>query len=307
MINMNINRGVILVMNDNKSRDIFYGVVAIATLIVAIIGATLAYFSITAGSNEGAINAKAASVSINYNDRFVIAQADQLIPSRFDIVQYFYEEKKDQIEDSTSNVCLDANNQQICSIYRFAVSVDAGDDPQTILAYLNTEDNGFTNLSYAVRKVNCSASGSGEVHPTDFNSSEPVVGPYNNCWLDVGNVSDPPDPDDLTAKFRRLEACGDSTDDQNDDCFTTDGTTKTYSTNNPQAKFALFPYDNNADANAVTINGGETNTYDVVIFLNEAGEQNNEQKMSYSGTIKVELNGVSGSENITGRATSNNP
>lgn len=29
-------------MSDNKSRDIFYGVVAIATLIVAILGATLA-------------------------------------------------------------------------------------------------------------------------------------------------------------------------------------------------------------------------------------------------------------------------
>ena len=28
-------------MSDNKSRDIFYGVVAIATLIVAILGATL--------------------------------------------------------------------------------------------------------------------------------------------------------------------------------------------------------------------------------------------------------------------------
>ena len=45
-------------MNDSKSRDIFYGVVAIATLIVAVIGATLAYFSITANSAEGAVNAE---------------------------------------------------------------------------------------------------------------------------------------------------------------------------------------------------------------------------------------------------------
>ena len=62
--------------NDSKARDIFYGLEAVATLIVAIIGATLAYFSITASSNEGAINAQAAVVSIEYNDgQQVTAQA----------------------------------------------------------------------------------------------------------------------------------------------------------------------------------------------------------------------------------------
>ena len=75
-------------MSDNKSRDIFYGVVAIATLIVAILGATLAYFSITAKSNEGAVNAKADVVSISYNDsQQVSANADKLIPSSLDIVK----------------------------------------------------------------------------------------------------------------------------------------------------------------------------------------------------------------------------
>jgi len=44
-------------MKDNKSRDIFYGIVAVATLIVALIGATLAYFSISTSSNEGVVNA----------------------------------------------------------------------------------------------------------------------------------------------------------------------------------------------------------------------------------------------------------
>ena len=53
---------------DNKGRDIFYGIVAIATLIVAIIGATLAYFSVTASSNEGAVNATAKVISIEYSD-----------------------------------------------------------------------------------------------------------------------------------------------------------------------------------------------------------------------------------------------
>ena len=69
-------------MSDNKSRDIFYGVVAVATLIVALVGATLAYFSISANSSEGAVNATAAVVSIEYNDgQQVSAQADELIPA----------------------------------------------------------------------------------------------------------------------------------------------------------------------------------------------------------------------------------
>ena len=89
-------------MNDNKSRDIFYGVVAVATLIVAIVGATLAYFSISAGSNEGAVSAKAAVVSVNYTDGIdVIAQAKKLIPSRFDIMQFFYEKNKEDLTNAT--------------------------------------------------------------------------------------------------------------------------------------------------------------------------------------------------------------
>ena len=284
-------------MNDNKSRDIFYGVVAIATLIVAIIGATLAYFSITAGSNEGSIAAKAASVSINYNDRFVIAQADQLIPSRFDIVQYFYEEidQDNDLLGSQSNVCIDADGQQICSIYRFAVSVDAGDAAQTIYAYLNSESNEFTNLSYGVRKVGCTPSGNEEVLPQDFEENDEVVGPYDNCWIEVGD----------NKKFRGLEAC-DGTEGESDSCFATVDGKKEYFTGNPQAKFSLFGYTND-NPNSDTVNAGTTNTYDLVIFLNENGFQNAEQSKEYSGTIKVELSGYTGRDTITGKATPSNP
>ena len=78
--------------NDNRGRDIFMGLVAVATLIVAIIGATLAYFSITASSNEGVVNATAAVVSIEYNDgQQVTAQAGHLIPADFEVVKNVYE------------------------------------------------------------------------------------------------------------------------------------------------------------------------------------------------------------------------
>ena len=113
----------------NKNRDIFYGVVAVATLIVALIGATLAYFSISAGSKENAVNAKAAMVSISYNDgQQVSAQADKLIPASDTVVRSVYEKRQENFagegETADNNVCIDDNNQQVCSIYRFTVSSD---------------------------------------------------------------------------------------------------------------------------------------------------------------------------------------
>ena len=79
-------------MSDNKSRDIFYGVVAVATLIVALIGATLAYFSMTASSGEGAVSAQAAVVSVNYEDgQNVLAQAKNLIPVTYEIMKTQYQ------------------------------------------------------------------------------------------------------------------------------------------------------------------------------------------------------------------------
>lgn len=55
-------------MENKRGSGIFLGVVAVATLIVAIIGATFAYFSITAQSDAGAVNLTAyefnASLSV---------------------------------------------------------------------------------------------------------------------------------------------------------------------------------------------------------------------------------------------------
>ena len=141
---------------ENKGREIFFGVVALATLIVAIIGATLAYFSITASSNEGAVNAQSAVVSIEYNDgQQVTAQADQLIPATLDVVQRVYEARFKNATDITnpedaSNICVDSNGMQVCSAYRFTVKSDI---ERTITAELRNEENQFTYLSYAVYNV----------------------------------------------------------------------------------------------------------------------------------------------------------
>ena len=55
----------IIKMENNNGRGIFYGVIGVATLVVAIIGATFAYFSASITSNGiGAINSTVLTLQI---------------------------------------------------------------------------------------------------------------------------------------------------------------------------------------------------------------------------------------------------
>lgn len=260
-------------MSDNRKRDIFYGVVAVATLIVALIGATLAYFSISASSNEGAVNAQAATVSITYEDgQQVSAQADKLIPATLDVVKKAYELNEFTAEsegDTSANQCTDSNNQQVCSIYRFTVKSDV---ERTISATLNSEHNGFTYLSYAVRDVTngewLKLKGNDEFHSISL------------C-----------DNDDLS------EETGDPIPDN--DCFTKAGDIKTY---NSFASNSIFGYTTGEETEKVTKKvATTTQVYDLIIFIDENNQlQNIDQGKQFKGTIVVDVmdGGLSGQ--ITG-------
>lgn len=287
-------------MNDNKSRDIFYGVVAIATLIVAIVGATLAYFSISASSNEGAVNAKAKVVSINYLDtQQVTAQAEELIPSDLKIMQYYYEMAKATGDFTTEgthdvNKCQDANNEEICSVYRFSVSIDSGNE--NITAMLRSEDNDFNYLAYAVREVSCTP-GLAVTSETTYDtfSSGANYAEYTSCWLDLGN-----------GKSQGLARCSNNTENDAPNCYTEDENhIKTYSDSNPVAINSIFGYSSGEPVSKEIT--GVPKTYDLVLFLKENNNnQNADQGKEFSGTILVEVTGKEGDSGIiTGRTTSN--
>lgn len=249
-------------MNDNKSRDIFYGVVAIATLIVALIGATLAYFSISASSNEGAVNATADTVSISYNDgQQVTAQADKLIPASIEVVKEAYSRSRESFGSEgamSDNICIDDNDRQVCSIYRFSVTSDSNRD---IVATLNSEANGFTTgLSYAVYDV------SGE-----YASDEAR-------WQQLD--------DSIIADKLTLNYCSNEDEDTNKYCFNTIGGVKDYGNNS----HSIFGYDNGGVIKTKSITASETQVYDLVIFLNENNlDQNADQGKQYSGTLVVKI------------------
>ncbi len=286
-------------MNDNKSRDIFYGVVAVATLIVALIGATLAYFSITATSGEGAVNARSAVVSINYEDgKNVIAQAEKLIPVNFDdVLKPIYENNLNLTglasDWSARNAsapsgdeptererrCKDGRNPNydVCSVYRFSVS---NDTQTTIKAMLRSENNEFRDLAYAVYVVQGSSDTSSPYHTGN--------------WLNVGyNDSNQP------LQYAKLKFCDDNAGSQ---CYTETGGVKNYENN---AINSIFGYTIDAQENTEfnTVNIANTEyIFDVVLFILESGgKQDYDQGKSYQGNIYVET--TAGDQQITGHVS----
>ena len=67
-------------MEREDKRGIFFGVIGVLTLIVAIIGASLAYFSINTKSEDDAVIVQAATVQIVYDAGDEVA-ITELIPT----------------------------------------------------------------------------------------------------------------------------------------------------------------------------------------------------------------------------------
>lgn len=136
-------------MNE-KNRNIFYVVVAIATLIVAIVGATLAYFSVFASSNENAVALRAKEVRIDYTDGQNIL-FDDIIPAAFDVVETSFLHPIEDSEPGANDgrpICKDDQGYSICTATEFTIanSGDAAD----MEFYLDIGLNEFKNLRYAL-------------------------------------------------------------------------------------------------------------------------------------------------------------
>ena len=111
----------------NKGRGIFYGVIGVATLVVAIIGATFAYFTATVSSNGNEITGNAASVSFG----LTVTRAETtdqtnggLIPMSNSMVQSaVYVGGKPSVGAGANNIaCVDDNGNSVCQIYRVTVT-----------------------------------------------------------------------------------------------------------------------------------------------------------------------------------------
>ncbi len=104
-----------------RGNGIFLGVVAVATLIVAIIGATFAYFSITAQSDANAINLSAYefTATLSVNPVAPTGTFKGLIPMDPDatVTNGGGATNLQYAVNTATNRCVDSNGYQVCAIY----------------------------------------------------------------------------------------------------------------------------------------------------------------------------------------------
>lgn len=109
-------------MNEQKNngRGIFYGVIGVATLVVAIIGATFAYFTATAG-DANTITGNMATVSLGLNVTKV-TKVDEKKNGMIPMSSGMVEEAVNPTTASNHAICEDDNGNAVCQIYKIVVT-----------------------------------------------------------------------------------------------------------------------------------------------------------------------------------------
>lgn len=134
-------------MENNNGRGIFYGVIGVATLVVAIIGATFAYFAASTQGNTGAVATNAASVkgSLEIAEGASYVAPDLIPASKATMVSSF-----GQTGNASANTgkCRGASaadhnaNYGMCSYYTFTINNKAS-VAATVYLSLKTDTNTF--------------------------------------------------------------------------------------------------------------------------------------------------------------------
>ena len=131
-------------MENKKGSGIFLGVVSVATLVVAIIGATFAYFSASVSSNEGAIGATAYEFDVKVTNIKMIQPENVnslggIIPMNVNTQVSGKGMLLYALNDATHK-CVDSNNYQVCALYEATLS-NGGSKDVTLNLAVKTDTN----------------------------------------------------------------------------------------------------------------------------------------------------------------------
>lgn len=134
-------------MENNNGRGIFYGVIGVATLVVAIIGATFAYFAASTQGTNKAVATNAASVkgSLEIAEGASYVAPDLIPASKATMISSF-----GHTGDASANTgkCRGASaadhnaNYGMCSYYTFTINNKAS-VAATVYLSLKTDTNSF--------------------------------------------------------------------------------------------------------------------------------------------------------------------
>ena len=131
--------------NERKGQGTFYMIIAMLTLIVAIVGATFAYFSLQA-SDENTVKGNAAKVGLSLEVRKVSVDASgDLIPLDETLL-----EKAIAGDSATENqMCVDKNGNTVCQVYEVKVT-NEGSAATAVNGSLTLSAKTITNLKWQI-------------------------------------------------------------------------------------------------------------------------------------------------------------
>lgn len=131
-------------MENNNGKGIFYGVIGVATLVVAIIGATFAYFTATA-TNDNTIAGNAATTRLQLAVEKLSTDAtggliplDQEDPAGTAQLQQAL---------SATQQCVDDNGNTVCQVYKITVT-NSGSSTAVLSGSLTITGSTFKNLKW---------------------------------------------------------------------------------------------------------------------------------------------------------------
>lgn len=143
-------------MNENNNgRGLFYGVIGVATLIVAIIGATFAYFSVSANI---ANNSDIAGSTVELSDTTIAGTLTRVTSSTVSMVPLKTEELQQGITGEGGQQCIDANGAKVCDIYTLTIN-NTSNAPVSLAGNLNITATDMTDLRWSLLKSTTSAEG----------------------------------------------------------------------------------------------------------------------------------------------------
>lgn len=240
-------------MEKEDKRGIFFGVIGVLTLIVAIIGASLAYFSINASSDKDALTVRAATVKIVYEDGDKLNVTDIIPSDQIIALRTFTRTGDDDGNGNTYKTCVDDNGFNVCGYYDFTLTND-GPNAMEITA---------------------------KVTPTALVKEEKN---------EQGEVTTPAEIPFKHLKFVLYDRTGISGEFDNGSSIVYTGTIPYNEVSGDYTEFSLLGATGDE---TMTIDGnGTTKNLRLFVWLDEAGANNDvEQGATFKGTVNVEVKG----------------
>ena len=108
--------------NKNNGRGIFYGVIGVATLVVAIIGATFAYFTASATAVNN-ITGNMATISMDLSITKLVdpGETSGMIPMSNNMIETAVSGKQGSTAKA-NKTCVDDNGNAVCQIYKVTIT-----------------------------------------------------------------------------------------------------------------------------------------------------------------------------------------